>query len=300
MKNGAPWAAMRSPERRFTRTAPDTIAAAVEVCRRRLLGISDTPWLDARILASHVTGLDASAVVAYGEHRLPARRREQLDALISRRVAGEPIAYLVGFREFCGLRVGVDRRVLVPRPETEELVVAVVEEWRGRQAQILDLGTGSGAIACALADRLPKATVVATDVSDAALQVAADNVVRFAFGDRIELVAGDLFDPLPPDRRFDVIVANLPYVLVDDADLAPDVRMHEPAIALDAGPDGLSVYRRMFKDAPSRLRDGGRIYCECGPATAAGLARIAGDVFPTRAVTIRNDMSGRERMVLVV
>jgi len=294
-----PWAAMRSPERRFTRTAPDTIAAAVEVCRRRLIGVSDTPWLDARVLASHVTGLDASAVVAYGEHRLPARRREELEALTSRRVAGEPIAYLVGFKEFCGLRVRVDRRVLVPRPETEELVAAVVDDWRGRQAEILDLGTGSAAIACALANLLPKVNVVATDISDAALQVAADNVARFALGDRIELLKGDLFDPLAPDRRFDVIIANLPYVRTGDAELATDVRAHEPAVALDAGPDGLAVYRRMFERAPSRLRDGGRVYCECGPATAAGLADIARGAFPTASVSVRSDLAGRERMVLV-
>jgi len=299
MKNDAPWAAMRSPERRFHRVAADTIAAAVELCRRRLIGVSDTPWLDARVLASHVTGLDASAIVAYGEHRLPARRREELEALTSRRAAGEPVAYLVGFKEFCGLRVAVDRRVLVPRPETEELVLAVVEDWRGRKPDILDLGTGSGAIACALADMLPNAAVVATDVSIGALQVAAENVARFALGERIELVHGDLFEPLERDRRFDAIVANLPYVRDGDPELAPGVRAYEPALALDAGLDGLDVYRRMFQEAPRHLLEGGRVYCECGPATAADLATTASAAFPDRTVSIRHDIGGRERMVLV-
>lgn len=277
-----------------------TIAGAVEACRRRLIGVSDTPWLDARLLASHVTGLDASAIVAYGDNRLPRPRREQLDALTSRRAAGEPIAYLVGFKEFCRLRIQVDRRVLVPRPETEELVLAVVEEWRGRPADILELGTGSGAIACALAHMLPHATIVATDASPAALEVARANVAQLTLGERITLAHGDLFGALRGDERFDAIVANLPYVAERDPDLSPDVRAHEPAVALDAGADGLALYRRMYEAAPSRLREAGGIYCECGPSTAAGVVALARAAFPDREVQVREDLAGRDRMVIVV
>jgi release factor glutamine methyltransferase len=277
----------------------ETIGGAVEACRRMLVGVSDTPGLDARVLASHVTGLDASAIVAYGDNRLDAKRRERLLALARRRAAGEPVAYLVGHKEFCGLRLLVDRRVLVPRPETEELVLAVVHDWRGISAEIIDVGTGAGAIACALADMLPSAQIVATDSSAEALEVAATNVEQLGMNDRIALMHGDLFAPLAAGRLFDVIVANLPYVASADAALAPDVRAHEPAEALFGGTDGLNAYRRLLADAPGRLKPRGRAYFECGPSTAQPLREIASSAFSGRAVTIRTDAGGRERMVLI-
>ncbi|MBV8281333.1 MAG: peptide chain release factor N(5)-glutamine methyltransferase [Candidatus Eremiobacteraeota bacterium] len=290
---------MRSPDLQSNRAYAHTIAGAIETCRRKLIGISGTPWLDARLLASHVTGLDASAIVAYGEHALPAQRRKQLEALTLRRAAGEPVAYLVGFKEFAGIRIGVDHRVLVPRPETEELVELVAHDWHGRNADILDLGTGSGAIACALAHLLTDAAFVASDVNREALDVAAHNVERFALAERVELIESDLFGRFAADRRFDGIVANLPYVADGDPDLAADVERHEPALALRAGPDGLAVYRRMFERAPQHLRAGGRIYCECGPATARGLAEIAARAFPEREIGVYADRGGRERAVIV-
>jgi release factor glutamine methyltransferase len=280
-------------------TATDSIAGAVEACRRRLVGISDTPWLDARILASHITGLDASAIVAYGDNRLASARREKLLALVERRAHGEPVAYLVGFKEFCGNRIAVDRRVLVPRPETEELVAAVADDWRHAPAEILELGTGSGAIACALAQLLPEARITATDASAAALEVAGANVNALGLVDRIRLRAGDLFNAAPAAEKYDAIVANLPYVGDEDPALDPDVRAHEPAQALFAGADGLEVYKRMFAAAPARLHDAGKVYCECGPNNAAGLAAIARDAFPQRSIEIRRDAAGLERMVIV-
>jgi release factor glutamine methyltransferase len=289
---------MRSYGQRVTSGA-ETIVGAVEACRRMLVGVSDTPWLDARVLASHVTGLDASAIIAYGDNRLAAKRRERLLVLTRRRAAGEPLAYLVGHKEFCGLRLLVDRRVLVPRPETEELVLAVVHDWRGTSLEIIDVGTGAGAIACALAEMLPHAQIVATDSSADALAVAATNVEQLGMNERIILMHGDLFAPLAAGRSFDVIVANLPYVANADAALAPEVRAHEPAEALFAGTDGLNVYRRLLADAPERLRPSGRAYFECGPSTAQPLRDIACSAFPERTVTIRADTGGRERMVLI-
>jgi len=264
-----------------------------------LIGISDTPWLDARVLAGHVLGLDASAIVAYGDHPLRAKQRERLLALARRRATGEPVAYLVGHKEFCGIRVLVDRRVLVPRPETEELVLAIADDWRGMPADIIDVGTGSGAIACALAHVLPRAAITATDISADALEVAKANVEQLALSERIALVNGDLFAPLVQERTFDVIVANLPYVASADAALAPDVRAHEPHGALFAGADGLDSYRRLLAQAPQRLEPHGRAYFECGPSTARGLRALAQAAFPERAVTVREDAGGRERMVLV-
>ncbi|HXM18965.1 MAG TPA: peptide chain release factor N(5)-glutamine methyltransferase [Candidatus Tumulicola sp.] len=275
-----------------------TIAGAMEACRRRLLGVSDTPALDARVLASHVIGLDASALIAYGDSRLDGRRRDALMALAERRARGEPIAYIVGSKEFCGLKIAVNRKALVPRPETEELVMAVVADWPGRSAEIVDVGTGSGAVACALAYHLSDARVTATDSSADALDVARQNVDQLGLEDRVSLVLGDLFDAVAPDQRFDAIVANLPYVREADPELHEDVRAFEPHQALFAGADGLDVYRRLFAAAPRHLAPGGRVYCECGPSTADGLLKIARRAFPAAQVELRPDASGRARMVI--
>lgn len=278
---------------------PMTIAGAVEACRRRLAGISEAPWLEARLLASHITGLDASAIVAYGDNELEPSRSQRLADLTARRISGEPIAYLVGFKEFCGLRIAVDRRVLVPRSETEELVEAVVIDWKGRAPDILDLGTGSAAIACALARRLPRAQLWAVDASGEALEVARANVEAHLFLDRITVLHGDLFAALPFDQMFDVIVANLPYVATNDPELAADVRDHEPELALDGGSDGLDVYRRMLADAPKRLRPHGSLYCECGPRNAYELAAFARSAFRSGRVEIHEDLAGNARFVSV-
>lgn len=284
---------------RSAASSAETIGGAVEACRCMLIGISETPWLDARVLAGHILGLDASAIVAYGDHPLRAKQRERLLALARRRATGEPVAYLVGHKEFCGVRLLVDRRALVPRPETEELVLAIADDWRGVDADMIDVGTGSGAIACALAHMLPRAAITATDISADALEVAKANVEQLALTERITLVNGDLFAPLVQERTFDVIVANLPYVACGDAKLAPDVRAHEPHGALFAGADGLDSYRRLLAGAPQRLKPHGRAYFECGPSTARGLSALAQTAFPERAVTVREDAGGRERMVLV-
>lgn len=276
-----------------------TIAGAVEACRRRLATVSDAPWLEARLLTGHVTGLDASAVVAYGDNLMDHNRAQKLADLTSRRMAGEPLAYLVGFKEFRGLRIAVDRNVLVPRQETEELIEAVVHDWRGRAADILDLGTGSGAIACALANALPRAQLWAVDSSADALAVARANVEAHLFLDRITVLHGDLFAALPPGLTFDVIVANLPYVATDDPDLAADVREHEPALALFGGADGLDVYRRMLRAAPRYLRSSGSLYCECGPRNAYELAALARTAFSYGRVEVREDLSARARIVVV-
>jgi release factor glutamine methyltransferase len=282
-----------------TAEKPMTIAGAVEACRRRLADLTDAPWLEARLLASYVTGLDASAIVAYGDNELEFSRAQRLADLTARRMSGEPIAYLVGFKEFCGLRIAVDRRVLVPRSETEELVEAIVADWKGRAPDILDLGSGSGAIACALARRLPRAQIWAVDASAEALEVARANVEAHLFFDRIAVMQGDLFAALPSEQKFDVIVANLPYVAKGDPELASDVRDHEPAIALNGGVDGLDVYRRMLAAAPTRMRPGGSLYCECGPRNAYELAALARSAFENGHVEIREDLSGNARFVCV-
>jgi release factor glutamine methyltransferase len=279
---------------------PDgSVAAAVEASRRELADFSPTPGLDARILAGSALGLDASALIAYGENAIEPSARERLARLVQRRKSGVPVAYLTGVKEFYGLRLHVDARVLVPRPETEELVDLVLGEWRGRAPSILDLGTGSGAIACALARALPDAHITATDVSAGALEVAATNVEALSLGDDVELASGDLFDGIAGPRRFDVIVANLPYVgRAHLGELEPAVAAYEPEIALFAGEDGLDVYRRMLPAAPGRLETDGSLYMECSPLNAAALAEAASDVFGRLRVEVRRDLSGHERFVI--
>jgi release factor glutamine methyltransferase len=276
-----------------------TIAGAVEACRRRLAAVSDAPWLEARLLASHVTGLDSSAIVAYGDSELERSHAQKLADLTARRRSGEPLAYLVGFKEFCGLRIAVNSNVLVPRPETEELVEAVVADWRGRAPDILDLGTGSGAIACALANAIPRAQLWAVDSSVEALTVASANVEAHLYVDRITVLQSDLFAALPSGLTFDVIVANLPYVAMGDPALAANVREHEPTMALDGGADGLDVYRGMLESAPTILRTHGSLYCECGPGNAYELAALAQKAFAGARVDVRDDLSGKARIVVV-
>lgn len=277
--------------------SPRTIAEAIDACRERLRGVSGTPWLDARLLAQHVTGLDASAVIAYGDAAIDARRRSRLFDLAERRAAGEPVAYLIGHKSFCGLEIAVDRRALVPRPETEELVACCVDDWTGKAPSIAELGTGSGAIACALAHLLPQATVTAGDTSVDALELAGHNVEALGFGEQVTLVHSDLFAAFP-DATYDAIIANLPYVATQDLDaVEPGVRAHEPHEALLGGADGLDLYRRLLEQAPSRLRPGGAIYLECGPYNAASLAALVRKQFPISDVVVRKDLAGLERIV---
>jgi len=215
--------------------------------------------------------------------------------LVKRRGAGEPVAYLVGMREFFSLPLAVSPAVLVPRPETEGLVVRVIDLCRTLpEARIADVGTGSGAIAVALARHLPRATITATDTSAAALDVARANVARHGVGERVALLERDLLADLP--GPFDVIVSNPPYVRDDEfAALPADVRLHEPRTALVAGPTGVEVIARLAAQAVERLAEGGWLVVEVGPAEAANdvLAAIPGLVVgPTIA-----DLAGRPRIV---
>lgn len=276
---------------------PHTIAQAIDACRERLRNVSGTPWLDARLLAQHVTGLDASAIIAYGDAALDPRRCIRLFDLADRRAAGEPVAYLIGHKSFCGLEIAVDRRALVPRVETEELVACCVNDWSGKAPTIAELGTGSGAIACALAHLLPKASVTAGDASVEALELAAHNVNALGFSEQVTLVHSDLFASFS-DAAYDVIIANLPYVGTQHLDaLDPYVFAHEPKQALIGGRDGLDLYRRLLAQAPARLRPGGALYLECGPLNAAALASLAQAAFPDADIAVQHDIAGLDRIV---
>jgi len=232
---------------------------------------SGTPRLDAEVLLASVRGCPRIALYTAFDELVADDQRGRFRELVRRRGAGEPVAYLVGQREFFSLPFTVSGAVLVPRPETEGLVVRVLDLCRASPqaagSRIVDVGTGSGAIAVTLARHLPEARITATDLSPEALQVARGNAARHGVAERIEFVEADL---LPESGAWDIVVSNPPYVREDEFDqLPPDVRLYEPRAALVAGPQGVEVIDRLAAAAADRLVAGGWLVVEMGPAVAA-------------------------------
>lgn len=229
------------------------------------LAASGLPRAEALLLLAHVGGRTRERLIAGDRDALPDAVAAAFRTIVARRTAGEPIAYLVGRREFHGRPFAVDARVLIPRPETElvvDLALTAIDESAGDAVRALDLGTGSGAIAITLALERPSLDVVATDASADALDVATANAARL--GARVAFAHGDWFDALPGAAPFDVIVSNPPYVAAGDAHLdAGDLRF-EPGLALTDGGDGLAHLRRIVAGAPARLRGGGALVVEHG------------------------------------
>lgn len=272
-----------------------------------LAATSPTPELDAAVLLGHICKATRAQVMAYPERLLTAEQCAAFRTLLDRRVAGEPVAYLTGHREFMGLDFLTDARALVPRPETELLVEAGLEAARARLAHLeagadvlaADIGTGSGAIAVALAALEPRLTrVFAVDVSPEALTLARENVERLGVRDRVMLLQGDLLDPLP--APVDLLLANLPYIAPEDAETLPrDVRAYEPAGALFGEGDGLGHFRRLFAGAAPHLRPGAVLLLEIGADQGPAVCDLAHRAVPHAAVEVRRDYAGLDRMVLV-
>lgn len=258
---------------------------------------SESPRLDAEVLLAHVRGCPRIALYTAFDTPVAEAERGRFRELVKRRGAGEPVAYLVGSREFFSLPFAVDKAVLVPRPETEGLVVRVLDLCRAAAApRIIDVGTGSGAIVVALAKHLPRATFAATDVSAEALEVARANAERHGVGERITFLHGDLLAAAA--GPWDVIVSNPPYVREDEfAALPRDVRDHEPRGALVSGPTGVELVERLADAAAAALVPGGWLVVEIGPAVAAAAeaafaARPALEPGPTL-----KDLAGLPRIV---
>ena len=236
---------------------------------------------DAETLLAHLLGHDRAWVFAHPEAHLDEEQKEAFCDLTARRAAQEPLQYLTGQQEFYGLLLQVTADTLIPRPETELLVEAVLH-WASSQAlelRMLDVGTGTGAIALALATHLPAAEIVACDISAAALAVARDNAESLDLADRVRFTQSDLLAALTPELDagglFDVIVSNPPYVPNADAEtMQTEVVDHEPHLALFAGEDGLEVYRRLIPDAHAALRPGGLLAMEFGFGQRGALADL--------------------------
>jgi release factor glutamine methyltransferase len=258
----------------------------------------DTPALDARVIVGHALGLDHAALAGAAERALDAQERERIAAMAARRLAHEPVARIVGVKEFWGLPLRVTLDVLVPRPETETVVETALAALdrdgdRTRPLRIADLGTGSGALLIALLSELPNAFGVGTDLSVAALAVARENAERLGLAARAAFVAGDFASALA--GPFDLVVANPPYVASGElAQLALEVRDHDPLLALDGGADGLRAYRALALHAPRLIGAGGHLVVEVG----AGQAPAVGALFSQRQpldVTAVPDLAGTPR-----
>jgi release factor glutamine methyltransferase len=262
-----------------------------------------SPRLDAEVLLAHVLGWSRARLYARPEHTLTQAQQEAFLTAVQRRTRHEPVPYIIGHREFYRLDFLVDRRVLIPRPETERLVekaldVAMHQTLGKGQSRLADVGTGSGVVAVALAVNLPRATVYATDTSPDALVVAASNAARHGVASRVHLLLGDLLEPLP--ERVHIIVANLPYIPAERLPaLAPDVLEYEPLIALNGGPDGLQPARRLLAQAREWLLPEGAIVMEIGAEQGAEVVGLGRRHYPQAQVELLPDHAGLDRVVCI-
>ncbi|KAF0107047.1 MAG: release factor glutamine methyltransferase [Anaerolineaceae bacterium] len=290
-----------------------TVQSALDSLAERLRARSDTPELDAQVLLANVLRKPRSWLAAHPEARLDPEPAAALEASARRVEGGEPLPYVLGEWEFFGLAFAVTPDVLIPRPETELLVERALSWMRQRltlkrQAgmaksaeadsplRVLDVGTGSGCIAIALAANAPEARVTATDISPAALTVARRNAERLGVANRVTFLEADLFpNPLLPDP-YSLIVANLPYI--------PTATLHglpifgrEPALALDGGADGLALIRRLLAKAPEALAPGGMMLLEIEAAEGPAVLALARAAFSGARIDLHQDLAGRDRLL---
>lgn len=271
---------------------PDTIGAALGDGAAQLAS-SPMARRDAELLLMHVLGCDRAYLLTYPEMRMTAEQAALYQAWLARRARHEPVQYIVGEWEFFGLKFRVTPDVLIPRPETEHLVeVALARVDRDQPVQIADIGTGSGAIAVALAHALPQARVAALDISKAALEVAQGNAQRHGLNHRIRFVESDLLGAVSGEQ-FDMIVSNPPYV-AENEELEAQVRDYEPALALFAGLEGLDIYGRLIPQAQMALKAGGWLLLEMGHGQRDALAQLLREWDDVGFVT---DLQGIPRVV---
>ena len=286
-------------------TGQATLGEVIAEARRMLerAGI-DSAEQEAYWLVEHVLHLPAHHVVADRDRLLSHAELVAVRGLVERRVGREPLQYILGTQEFCGLEFDVNPAVLIPRPETELLVEYVAQRIpAGRQATIVDVCTGSGCIAVAVARLRPRARVIATDLSNPSLNVARQNAARYAVAERITWLEGDLLGPLAEkelEGRIDVIVSNPPYIAEADwATLQPEVRLFEPRGALVAGPQGTELHERLLQEAGRYLSPGGALIMEIGAGQARAMRRIVDQQPGYRFRRLVYDAAGLERVVIV-
>ncbi|HJX98889.1 MAG TPA: peptide chain release factor N(5)-glutamine methyltransferase [Chthoniobacterales bacterium] len=255
----------------------------------------ENPRLNAEHLIAHVLKMSRIELYLEFETKLNEQELARLRDLVKRRAQGEPLQHLLGTVEFCGQTFLCDKRALVPRPETEELVELLKSEIRNPKFEILDVGTGSGVIALSLAKEFPEAKVFAVDISDDALALAKENAARLGLSERVEFRKGDLLENF--SERFDLIVANLPYVSMQDRQSLAREVLHDPEVALFAGEKGDELARKLIEQAPARLNPGGLLALEIGINQAEGLTEFLRQK-NYHDIRAKKDYSGTPRFVL--
>jgi len=277
-----------------------TIAGAVDRGRARLAAVGiEAAGLEACVLFEHAAGLDRAALLARGREMVEPEAARRYERLLEERARRVPLAYIMGEREFWSLRIRVDRRVLVPRPETETLVEAALERLSSG-ARVADVGTGSGAVVIALALELGAGTFLGTDRSAAAIEVARANAAEHGLAGTIEFLEGDLLAPLAARTGLlDALVSNPPYIPTAElGGLQPEVRDFEPRLALDGGFDGLALIERIVAGAPPLLRCGGWLLLEIGAGQADAVRALLRRTGCFDDVSARCDLAGIERVVM--
>ncbi len=259
----------------------------------------DSPRADAEILLAHVLKCKRIDLYVRSEEEPDETLRTTYKGLIKRRVEGCPVAYLVGQKDFFLLTFEVTPAVLIPRPETEDLVVETLLLMKEHSSpRILDIGTGSGCIAISIAHQNKFAQVTAIDVSEEALTVAIRNAARNSLAERIRFLESDLFAAIAEGECFDVVVSNPPYIAEPEfAGLSVDVREHEPKLALDGGPDGLRIYRRLIADAPRFLKPGGTLLLEIGWKQEAQVRELLEGQGSFESIQTFKDNAGHPRVI---
>lgn len=280
-------------------------ASLLSDIRTRLAPISDTPDLDASVLIAHILNKPRTWVMAHPELTLTSEQQKQLEDSLVQLEHGESFPYVLGHWEFFGLEFDVTSDVLIPRPETELLVekaIAWLQESPVRRT-VADVGTGSGVIAISIAMNVPDAKILATDISFEALEVARKNAIKFDVNNRIDFVQCDLLPyhiySLSTERHFDLICANLPYIPTDTLHQLP-IFGREPSLALDGGPDGLDLIRRLLTIAPNWLAPNGMLLLEIEATRGIQALNLACDMFSEGIIHLHQDLAGRDRLLEIM
>jgi len=294
-----------------TEISPVAVELVTDATARLRGAGSPSPRLDAELLVAEAAGRDRSWLLAHPDAVLEPAALVALDGWLGRRAGGEPIAYIRGYKEWLGLRILTDRRALIPRPETEllaEMAIAELAERLTRDQQVIrgwEVASGSGALSVALARRfraalaLGRLQLTASDVSPDALELAADNLAAHGVARLVTIAGGDLLEATGGQADVDLLIANLPYLTSAEADSGVGSLAHEPRLALDGGPDGLVIIRRLLAELPARLAEGGVALLEIGAGQSDAVRSLA-DALPVAvAVTTRRDLAGIERVVRI-